>query len=54
MAGVAEDITQRVRVEEEFRRHARRLEIMKELDHAILIADSSREIAQAVVSASGS
>ncbi len=50
MAGIAEDITDLKLAEEELRRHAQRLETVSEIDHAILAARSSQEIAQAVVS----
>ena len=49
MAGIAEDITDRRHAEEELLQYAQRLEVMSEIDLAILTARSSKEIAQAVV-----
>ena len=50
MAGLAADITDLKQGEEELRRYVQRLEVVSEIDHAILAARSSQEIAQAAVS----
>ena len=47
--GTAYDITERVRGEQTLQQYARRLKILRDIDHAILSAQSAEEIAQAAM-----
>jgi PAS domain S-box-containing protein len=50
IAGIAEDITGRVQAEEMIRQHAERVEVLREIDQAILAAEDLETIAQVALS----